>query len=100
MKIPGDPKIKDVACSYHSLFLTNKGKLFGCGANDCNQLFHDTNKENVLNINPIEINIKPCNVFVGTNHSHIILGVKLPDNPAKTIFMNDKFHEISWKHSF
>lgn len=96
MKIPGDPIIRDVACSFHSLFLTSDGKLLGCGANDYNQLFHDSNKESVLNIVPIEINIKPNNVFVGEEHSLVISDVKLPENPAKVVFMNNisftRFH--------
>ena len=66
-------KLKDIKCGdLHSLFLTIKGNVYGCGTNDYGQLtskYASVNRniiQNILNTN----NIK--NIYCGINASYIL----------------------------
>lgn len=83
VRIPNDEKIIDIACGSHSLLLSESGKLFGCGWNGWNQLFHKSSIGKVLEVVPIEIEPIVNNIFVGNAHSVVISEVNLPENPAK-----------------
>lgn len=88
IEIPGDKKIKDIACSAHSLILSREGELFGCGWNVYKQLFHDSVSDNVPKVVKIDVAPRLNNVFAGSVHSIVISGFNLPINPAKAMFMN------------
>lgn len=88
IEIPGDKKIKDIACSSHSLILSREGKLFGCGWNKYKQLFHDSVSDNVPKVVKIDVAPRFNNIFAGNVHSIVISVFNLPINPAKAMFMS------------
>lgn len=82
-------EIKDVSCSFHTLFLTKSNKILGCGLNDKCQLFMKTNETNVLS--PILITtMEADHVITGNSHSFIVSGTGKLDNPAKEFFAGKK----------
>lgn len=81
--------VKDIACSVHSLFLTDDGKLYGCGQNRYSQLFKQTNEENVLT--PILISSYPTmtSIFAGEFHSLALCDCNI-ESPSRAFFGNPK----------
>lgn len=68
-----DEEIKDVSCSYHTLFLTKSNMIYGCGYNKFNQLLKKT--EDGLVLSPTYITtIEADQVIARGYHSFVISG--------------------------
>lgn len=63
-------EIKDVSCSFHTLFLTKSNKILGCGLNDKCQLFMKTNETNVFS-SILITTMEADHVITGNSHSFI-----------------------------
>lgn len=74
--------VKDIACSDHSLFLTEDGKLYGCGYNGAAQLFKKTDEWKILKPILLIDNMNISSVFAGNISSFALCGVNI-ENPAR-----------------
>lgn len=85
---------KDVSCSDHILFLTRSNNIYGCGNNECYQIFKKINIMKVLT--PIlTTTIEADHVITCSTHSFILSGTGKLENPAKAYFLNAPQQEVN-----
>lgn len=79
-------KVKDVACSFHSLFLTEDDELYGCGLNMFAQLLTKTKDNFILDPMLLAKDKNIGSIFVGNSNTIILCDHKV-ENPARSFFM-------------
>lgn len=88
-----DAKFKDIACSYHTLLLTETDDLYGAGSNERTQLFFDTGEKKIFDPTLIAQNENVTMIVVGNTHSFYLVGTSVIENPSVSFFKECKFNE-------
>lgn len=84
-------KVKDIACSNHSLFLTDNGELYGCGNNRKAQILYGP-LDLILSPQLIMKNKDITAICAGYNHTLVICKVK-KENPSRIFFHSTVYHD-------